>query len=71
MDINIEKNVPLPSRSRGGVGLTSVMKKMEIGDSIVIPKERRNVAASTARFAGIKIATRAEEPGGVRVWRTE
>jgi hypothetical protein len=71
MDMKIEKNVPMPERSRNVMGLSALLKKMEIGDSIVIPKEKRNVAGSTARSAGVKIATRAEGSNSVRIWRTE
>jgi hypothetical protein len=70
----IEKNIPMPERrDRGGKypGLTAVLKKMEVGDSILIPNAK--VQALGSRLAGVrplKFSMRSEGTG-VRAWRIE
>jgi hypothetical protein len=69
MNVTIEKNIPIPARSRRG-GLAEVVRQMQVGDSIVIPVAQRNGMGPLALRLGIKVATRKEAVGQVRVWRT-
>jgi hypothetical protein len=68
--ITIEKGIPLKS-NKGALGsLTKIFSEMKIGDSFVAPRqmERSNIYGY-ARLAKIKIATRVQEDGRIRVWR--
>jgi hypothetical protein len=83
--INIEKNIPLPSR--GGKGKNKiyedfdvVIKNWAVGDSITFPYEQKKTRppkemtafVGRARTAGQKVATRSIAAEGVmRMWRIE
>ena len=69
MDFKVEKNIPIPPRSR--TGLADCLRAMEIGDSFLVPDSNRVIARNTALRVGIKITTRADGSGMVRVWRTD
>ena len=72
MDIVIEKGVPVPAGYGRQVGLTAVMRKMVVGDSIVVPEHMRASIYSIARgIDGTKFAVRKVADGQLRVWRTE
>lgn len=65
----IEKNVPLPTTVERSKGLTYTMRRMEVGDSILIEKGLSALAHSVAKKLGDrKIATRTVD-GKCRVWR--
>lgn len=65
----IEKNVPLPTAVERSKGLTYTMRRMEVGDSILIDKGLGGFAHSIAKKLGDrKIATRTVD-GACRVWR--
>jgi hypothetical protein len=66
--IKIEKGVPLPERHRLH-GISAIMQKMEIGDSIVIPASSRSNMKAYANRHKIDITTRAINDKEVRVWR--
>jgi hypothetical protein len=63
-EIQIEKGVPIPSR------LSDVLKKMSVGDSIVVAPIRRASVTSIAKFIGIKLVTRKLSETELRVWRS-
>lgn len=67
-NIKIEKGIPLVP-SRGRPGFVSVLKHMNLGDSIVIPSLSGNSIRSTARHVNVKIAVRSLGDGKIRVWR--
>lgn len=67
MNIKIEKNIPLPDKSSG---LVAGLKKLKIGDSFLAAADKRATIASSAKYAGIKVATRKEGDADVRIWRT-
>lgn len=75
MQFNIDKGMPMPpARSALRLdGLTEAMKRMEVGDSIALPRiSRSNPAAnirSSAAKAGIKIAVRKMSDTEMRFWR--
>lgn len=66
--IKIEENVPLPVRHQ--IGVTATLAKMKIGDSILVPLAARNGISGLAMRVQIKVTTRKEGSGHVRVWRT-
>lgn len=73
MTFEVFKGVPIPIGQHGGV--PSQLRRLQIGDSFLIPKSdlTKNTRASlfvSASRAGIKIMTRSTEEG-LRVWRVE
>ena len=66
MTYEIRKGVPVPPR-----GLTDTIRKMECGDSIVIPVNRRVAAHNSARSIGAKVKTKANHDGTLTVWRID
>ena len=88
--IRIEKNVPLPTSagisgrppSEAMVYLTEAIDRMNVGDSLILPKELvqregklKNQAKANVRKAfsnrNMKCVTRAIASGRVRVWRIQ
>lgn len=71
-DFQIESGIPLPEKGqRRHTGLTATMRKMQVGDSITVAAKSRPNVFSVASAAGIKITTRLEPGGSLRVWRME
>ena len=66
-DITIEKGVIFEKQSGS---LTSQISKMQVGDSFVIEKSRRNGMNTLFRSIGMKCSTRTISDTEVRVWRT-
>jgi len=62
----IEKNIPLPKAT----GLADVMRKMEIGDSVVLNESDRLKVSQYAKMNAIKMKTKTVN-GVLRMWRTE
>lgn len=72
--MKIEKNIPIPpriySKGRPKCELRIAMETMEIGDSVVITKIKRQQVGSLAKIMpNRKFTTRAVELDQVRVWR--
>lgn len=70
----IEKNVPMPNRSRGRRKMYP-LEKLRVGDSFLVPYPNGHKCAkhvyvpyTTAKKIGIDITARAEN-SGVRIWR--
>ena len=65
----IEKNVPMPTARGYAKGLTDAIRRMEVGDSFVIEKlKRQSVYGTASRLGDRKISVR-EVDGAYRVWR--
>jgi|TARA_R110001583_G_scaffold177559_1_gene333167 hypothetical protein len=73
MTYTIEKNIPLPNdgngRGRGKSELRLTLEKMEIGDSIVVPKKKRDQVATMTRALGTSYQSRRIGLDQYRVWR--
>lgn len=69
MDIKIESGIQIPTRGNPD-GFAAKLRSMKVGDSFLFPKEKRNSLAARARGAGVKLVTRKDGEGTVRVWRT-
>jgi hypothetical protein len=73
-EFKIEKGVPMPNHGNGGreFPLPAALRKMEIGDSVlVVNRSRDSVVGTTAfikRETGARFSTRVVD-GGVRIWR--
>ena len=71
----IERGVPLPPRPRNGllrVGITSYLRKLDVGDVLRVPgltEGRRAGIHKLAHHIGIKVATRKLPEGGYGIWR--
>lgn len=73
MEIKIEKNIPIPSKSPVRNGFVDIFRQMEVGDSFLIPRgniERSNLAP-LAKLAGIKVSARLVDDNNIRVWRVK
>lgn len=69
MSITIKKDIPIPPRGQFKPGgLCDTMRKMEIGDSMDSPTERRSVLYVCAKHVGITICTRKMD-GKLVFWR--
>jgi hypothetical protein len=69
-DLQVRCGLAVPPRNPGK-GYTSALRRLAVGDSVLLPKRIHQVAV-IAKAAGItgKYAARTVE-GGVRVWRTK
>ena len=68
MTITIEKNIPMPARTRTS---KYPFDKLTVGDSFFVQAKKGTLAAaanSAAKRLGWKFSVRVVE-GGVRVWR--
>lgn len=72
----IENNIPMPVRAARSHGVTEVMRRMQPGQSVLLPQYKTTLSAGAARMAarllgpeGYQFTMRTVE-GGVRIWRT-
>jgi hypothetical protein len=67
----IEKGFPIPEqhRQRREGTLSSVLRLMEAGDSMVVTPKQRNGVFAIAHNLKIKLLSRTMDDGTVRVWR--
>lgn len=68
-EIKIEKGIPVPRAVKSGPVLEA-LRKMQVGDSILISAGERNNTHNRSKIANIKITTR-QEGEKLRVWRVE
>lgn len=72
MSIQIEKGIPIGKHGNERGGVLSTLRAMEIGDSFLLPKDKRNGLFATAnRVKGRKFVTRTVDESSVRVWRVQ
>lgn len=67
--IKIEKGIPIPGPAGALDTFVSVLRKMEIGDSLVLPYDKANSIYAFGRSLGVKFAVRKISAGSARVWR--
>jgi hypothetical protein len=67
----IEKGIPIPAQRRAlrEGSLASVIRKMEVGDSMIVTQKQRNGAFAIAHPLKIKLLSRTQADGTVRIWR--
>ena len=63
----IEKGIPIP-KPQNETGVTSILRSMGIGDSVLFPHNIRNSIYASASRCMIKIVIRSEGEK-LRVWR--
>lgn len=49
--------------------MTATLRAMAIGDSFVVPRDRRRHVHTSAERVGIRVATRAIDDDNVRIWK--
>lgn len=70
-EYKIEKGIPIPPMGESaGTVITTVLKKMKVGDSFVANHPPGTFYAA-ARYNGMKVSVRKIEGGGFRVWRVK
>ena len=68
--MEIEKNVPIPTKRRKLGSLSQTLFVMNVGDSIVAPITVRSGLSVTAKQAGIKYTSQKISATELRIWRT-
>jgi hypothetical protein len=70
--IKIERGIPIPNNRYAGVQavIREAFRKMEVGESCVIPETANSGAYQCAKQVRIQIKTRKLNGDGYRVWRT-
>lgn len=67
--VRIQKNIPL--KATRTEGLTSLIRKMEVGDSVPLPGSLTTSIAAAGRYTGFKLTQRQQTDGTIRVWRVK
>lgn len=69
-ELVIEKGIPLPPR--GATGVSSVLRSMVVGDSVLLPgtKTTTNLGGFFSKLKPMKFAARTVD-GGTRIWRIQ
>lgn len=68
MEVQVEKNVPIPAKKSCVEGMAHILRKMEVGDSFYIDSDNCNSAYQASVRIGISITSR-KEGAGRRIWR--
>lgn len=67
----ITSDIPVPEKRRGG--LTAMMRKLEVGQSVGVTGVKHTDLGGTCsnlkRRHGLKFTTRKLEDGSIRIWR--
>ena len=72
-ELVIEKGIEIPeSKTRSGTGFAGALRRMDIGDSVLVTDRPKDAIRARAAMEGTKLGrqfvTRVV-PGGTRVWR--
>ena len=68
----IDKGIPIPeSRQEHTSPLYRAVKTMEVGDSIVLPYQRKGITHNLSRATGFKFTQAKISDTEMRLWRTE
>lgn len=71
--LKIESGVVIPSETRGRPsksGMQEAMEKMQVGQSIVVPRTHTGCRTRISRILKMKFTSRALPDGKIRIWRT-
>lgn len=66
----IESGIPIPPK-KIGKGIANLLRKMNVGDSVVLIGQRSSISNSAQYALGVGNYTTRVEADGVRVWRTK
>ena len=67
--IEIEKNIPVIDAREKMNGMTALLRKLEINDSVVLPLKYRPNVANSSKTLKIKYKTHRIDDKNMRVWR--
>lgn len=68
--LKIDRNVPIPPRTRAGnESITSVVRRMQVGDSLLVDRNWAHSIRACAHAAGIKMVVRRMSEDKARIWR--
>ena len=67
----IEHGIPIPPRKthESESGMSATLRKMGIGDSVVLPKTKLPTWRKRAKDIGIRLATRTISADSMRIWK--
>lgn len=68
-EYKIEKNIPIPEGTGHAQGLTAAVRRLEVGESLLVAENQRSTVHAAAKKAKIAVLTRTTGEK-VRVWRT-
>lgn len=72
MTFEIERGIPIPNWNYGNVnakGYAAILRKLEPGDSVVLPTTSNAISTTCARVLGKGNYVTRVVKGGVRIWR--
>lgn len=70
--LEIERGIPIPPKWRAHIGFLEALRRMKVGDSVLIPRAGRGGQRYTAaKKLGFKIVTRLVGDKQIRIWRVE
>lgn len=69
MEYKIEKGIPFPKHANRQRGLTATIRKMEIGDSILVPNKTQGSVWSVLSSMKPKKFTTRKDGTSTRIWR--
>jgi len=71
-ELKIETDIPVPTHRRKASEVREAMRRMNPGDSLLIPGDNRSgISADMIQTWGKGNGTSRKEKGGVRVWRVK
>ena len=75
MQVQIEKNAPLPNRRKGWGKWQKLIEEMDVGDAAILEDDENLTAYHGLRRAairqGFKIVMRTLDDGKIKVWKQE
>jgi hypothetical protein len=70
--LKIESGIPVPPQRAGIIGFTEALKRMSVGDSVLLPTAARGGQRyAQAKRLGMKIISREVGNGKTRIWRVK
>ena len=75
MEVQIEKNAPLPDRRKGWGKWQKLIEEMDVGDAAILADDENRTAYHGVRRAaksmGFTVSMRTLDDGKIKVWKQE
>ena len=75
MEVQIEKNAPLPDRRKGWGKWQKLIEEMDVGDAAILEDDENLTAyhglRRAAKSMGITVSMRTLDDGKIKVWKQE
>lgn len=68
--IKIEKGIPISAHAND-TGISTALRMLKVGESFVLPIDKRLSIPARAKYVGIKVVTRKISDTEARVWRVK